>query len=419
LKYNVVEEPNWKRKLEITIPEEDVSKKFSEVYGALKNEAKIPGFRPGKAPLEIVRQRYSKLAEKEVLETMVPEAYNRAIKETGMFPINDPQFSELKVENGKPIVFTAEFEIRPEFELKKYTGFTLKRGSEIIHDADVEKAFRRIIDQHSSLKTREAAAIEGDVVIVDMEKISDPEGVIKDDKKTDFAFELDRNATLPEFCDGLIGAHAGETREINLTYPQDYYNPQLAGKQMGFRVLVKEVKEIIRPELNAEFCAQFGGAQNEQELRERIRGELLQQRRNEIENDIREQAIKSVITANEFDLPQSLLEDYLTNVVNDIKEEYKNKKIDEAEIRENYRALGIRFIRWSLLYHKIAEAEKITVAKEDTDKWLQNFADKNKITVDQAREYLAQQRKIQDIKETILEDKVLDLIIKSSTIEDM
>jgi len=419
LKYNLVEEKNWRRKLEITIPEEDVEGKFDEVYKALKSEARIPGFRPGKAPINIIKSRYGKLAEKEVLETMVPDAYTKAIKESGVFPISEPQFSMIQIETGKPITFTAEFDVKPEIDVQKYTDFTLKRQPETIDENEVEKTFNRIIDQHSSLKPKEDAAAEGDLVIVDMTKTYDPDNTVKDDKMTDFTFHLDRDVTLPEFVDGLSGTKPGDERPIKVNYPDDYYDKNMAGKSIGFDVKVKEIKEIIRPELNQEFFEQFEEAKSEEELKEKLRAEILERRKQEVEGDIKEQAIKSVIAANEFALPESLLQNYLDTIVTDVKEQYQDQEVDEEAVREKYRATGIRFIRWNLIYHEIAEKENITVSKEDTDKWLQNFADRSNITVEKAREFLAAQKKIQDIKESILEEKVLDFIISSSKIEDM
>lgn len=420
MKYELKEEEKWHRRLEITIPEDDVNQKFGEVYDALKREAKIPGFRPGKAPLHIIKSRYGKLAEKEVLETMIPDAYTKAVKESGVFPISEPEFSTIQIEENKPITFTAEFDIKPDIEAQRYTGFTLKKGSELINESEVEKTFNHIIDQHSSLKTKEdAPASEGNVVVVDMEKLSDPENIITDDKMTDFTFELNKDVTLPAFTENLMGTKPGDEREIEVTYPEDYYDKKMAGKTLKFKVKVKEVKEIIRPELNEEFFKQFEGAKDEKEVKEIIRAELLDRRKKEVEGDIKEQAIKSVISANEFEMPQSLLDNYLDTVVQDVKEQYKDKEIDENQVREQYRATGNRFIRWNLLFHKIAEKENITVTKEDTDNWLQNFADKSKVTLEQAKQFLAAQKKIQDIKETILEEKVLDFIIINSEIKDV
>jgi trigger factor len=419
LKYNLVEEKNWRRKLEITIPEEDVDKKFDEVWKVLKKEAKIPGFRPGKAPINIIKSRYGKLAEKEVLETMIPDAYSEAVKESGLFPISEPDFSRIEIAEGKAIEFSAAFDVKPEFEVGRYTGFTLKRQTEVVPDMDIEKAYQRILDQNSSLKPKEGAAEESNLVIVDMEKTADPENAIKDKELKDFSFELNRDATLPQFFEALLGTNPGDERNVDVTYPQDYYNKDMAGKSLSFKIKVKEIKEIIRPELNEAFFKQFGDSTGEEDLKQKLREELLRQRREEIQADIRDQVVKSVIAANEFELPESLLENYLDSVVEDFRQQYSEEKVDESILREQYRPMGIRFIRWNLLYHKIAEKEKIEVTKEDTDKWLQNFADKSNMTLEQAKQFLAARRKIQDIKETILEEKVLDFITKSSTIEDM
>ena len=251
-----------------------------------------------------------------------------------------------------------------------------------------------------------------------MDKTNDPDNAIKDDKLTDFTFELNKDVTLPGFIDNLTGKKAGESADVDITYPDDYYDKNMAGKSLGFHVTIKEVKEIIRPELNEEFFKQFPEISNADELKAKLREEIEGRKKQEVEGDLKEQIVKSIISANDFEMPESLIDNYLDSIVEDFKKQNENQEVDEKEIREKYRVTGMRFIRWNLLYHKIAETEKITVSKEDTDKWLQNFADKSNVSLEQAKEFLAQQRKIQDIKETILEDKVIDFIMQSSTIED-
>jgi trigger factor len=196
----------------------------------------------------------------------------------------------------------------------------------------------------------------------------------------------------------------------------------MAGKYFKFKIKAKTVKEVVPPDINEEFLKQFGeDIKTEDDLKARIRTDLEERKKQNVEADLREQAIKSIITANDFELPQSLIDSYLDYMIENMKEEEQEqgKEFDEEQVRQEHRATAIRFIRWNLLYHEIAEKEKIDVSKEDTDNWLQNFADKSNITVEQAREFLAAQKRIQDIKESILEQKVLDFILESSTIEDV
>jgi trigger factor len=420
MKYNLVEEENWRRKLEVTIPEEDINKKFEEVYKVLKREAQIPGFRKGKAPINVIKSRYGKLAEKEVLESVVPDAYSEAVKESGVMPISDPAFSMIQIEEGKPVTFTAEFDIKPEIELQKYTGFTLKKQSPELREEDVEDAYKHILDRFSSLKTKEGAAEDNDLVVVDMEVLEDPSNSIEQKEMKDFQFQLNQKATLPEFYNALKGINPGDVREVEIDYPDDYYQEQMAGKHFKFKLTAKEIKEVIPPEINEEFLKQFGeDMKTADDLKDRIREDLKQRRQQEVENELQDQTIKSVISANTFELPESLIHNYLDHMVEDYKQQNQDKQADDEELRKQYRPMAIRFIRWNLLYHLIAEKEKIEVSKEDTDNWLENFADKSNITVEQAREFLAAQKKIQDVKETILEQKVIDFILESSTVEDV
>jgi trigger factor len=206
---------------------------------------------------------------------------------------------------------------------------------------------------------------------------------------------------------------------VTVEYPADYGEKALAGSTLKYKVNVTAVKKRVPPELSEEFFQKFGeGLKSVDDLKAKIKSDLQVRRRKEIQEDIRDQAIKSVITHNQFEMPQSLLEAYLDDVVKDFRDQYKGQKIDEAELRQKYRAMGIRVIRWNILMHEIADAKGIKVEKDDIDKWIETFADRYNITVEQAKQMLEQSKKVQDVRETVLEAKVMSHILDNSEIVD-
>jgi trigger factor len=252
-----------------------------------------------------------------------------------------------------------------------------------------------------------------------MEKTFDLENRISQREFRDFSVELSRDTALPAFFDGLLGAKPDDEKEIYVEYPMDYPERSLAGAKLKFKVRVTAVKRKAPPEINEEFLKKFGeGIESADQLKEKIRLDLQARREKEVQDDIREQVIKSVILHNQFDLPRSLLERYLDDVVADFRKEAKGKQVDEAEIRQKYRPLGIRVIRWNLLMHEIAEQAGIKAEKEDIDKWIESFADRYNMTQEQAKEVLEESRKVEQVKETVLEAKVLSLLLDNSEVVD-
>jgi len=417
--YNINEDKDCRRIIEAEIPKDKVDQKFDEVFKLIKKEAEIPGFRPGKAPMSVVRNRFGKDATAEVGEALIEEAVEEILKEAKLNPISPPVVSDIDVKEGEPIKFTASVEVAPEIKLEKTTGFTIKKPSEKITNNDVERAYASILDIESTLEVSDEPAGEGDFVTVDMEKTFDLENRIQQKEFKDFNVELSRETALPAFFDGLLGVKAGDEKEIYVEYPMDYPEKKLTGAKLKFKVKVTAVKSKVPPELNEEFLKKFGeGIKSVDEFKDKIRMDLQARRNREIQDDIREQVMKSAILHNQFDLPQSLLDRYLDDVVADFKKESKGKEVDEAEIRQNYRPVGIRMIRWNLLMHEIAEQQGIKAEKEDINKWIESFADRYSITSEQAQQMLKDSRKVQDVRETVLEAKVVSYILDNSEIVD-
>ena len=415
MKVNVNKDKAWKRILEIEIPVEKVKGEFNSVYLEYQKRAKVPGFRQGKAPLEMVKSRYKDEVTKDVLENLLPEAYQQAVKETNLNPLTLPQLQDIEFEEGMPLKFKALIEVRPEIEVEGYKGLDLKKRVFQITEEHLQNAIDYLRERNAILQSVEREARDGDFLIVDLEETSEGETKSKKENENQQIW-LRKDTLLPEFYRGFSGAKTGEEKTIEAVYPQDYFEKSLAGKVIKYKARVKEIKEKIMPEVNDDFAKSLGEYKNLEELRKRIREDLERKSREDTEKDLSAQVIKQVVEKNSFTVPDSLLNLYLSSVVEDFKKRYK--KIDEEKIKESHKELGLSFIRWELLRHRIAEKEKIVVGKEDRDKWVENFAKANSLELTKAKEFLAQSRKIEDINETILENKVIEFILSNSRIKE-
>ncbi len=415
MKVNVTEEKAWKRVLEIEIPVEKVKGEFDTVYLEYQKKARVPGFRPGKAPLELIKKRYKDEVTKDVLENLLPEAYQEAVKQTSLIPLTLPLLKDIEYQEGLPLKFKAHIEIRPEIEPKDYQGLQLKRKIIEIKEAHVHNTLNYLQDKNAELHSVEREAKDGDFLVVDLEEIAEGEAKAKK-KAENQTIWLKKENLLTEFYRGFSGAKAGEEKEIEAIYPQDYFEKNLAGKVIKYKAKVKEVKEKILPEINDDFAKSLGEYKSLEELKSKIKEDLKIKAKQDEEKDLANQVIKQVVENNSFEVPESLLDLYLDSVVEDLRKTYK--KVDEEKIREQYRELGLARIRWEFIRQEIAKKEKIEATKEEIDKWVENFAKANSLELKQAKEFIAQNKKIEDIKDSILEDKVIGLIINSSKVKE-
>jgi trigger factor len=416
LKVNVTKDKAWKRILEIEIPVEKVKGEFDSIYQEYQRKVRIPGFRKGKAPLEMIKSRYKEKVTKDVLDKLLPQAYQEAVKQNDLNPLTLPVLKEeIDFKEGLPLQFKVLIEVRPEIELKDYKELKLKKKIVRITDEHVQNALKYLQDKNAELHSVEREAKDGDFLIVDLEELS--EGQAKTKKKTENQqIWLKKENLLTEFYRGFSGAKPGEEKEIEAIYPQGYFEKSLAGKVIKYKAKIKEVKEKILSEINDDFAKGLGEYKNLDELKSKIKQDLEKESQRDSEKDLSSQVITQVVEKNSFEVPESLLDLYLENVVEDFKKSYKN--VDETKLREQYKDLGLSRIRWEFLMHEIVKKENLEVTKEDTDKWVENFAKANSLELKQAKEFIAQKKKIKDIKETILEDKVIDFIIKNSTVEE-
>jgi len=404
----------WTRFLEIEVPAEDVALKFDSVFESFRSKAKIPGFRPGKAPMAIVKQRFAGDIRAEALEQLLPEAFQMAILQENLIPLGSPKLTEIDFKIDNPLKFKAEIEVRPEITLDKYKNFRIEKRISKVTEKDFDDAIAYLRDRKAEFHPVERPSKNGDMVMVDLLKKHDKLGRLKEDKLENVEIILGSDGVLEEFNRELVGVSIGEMKNISIKYPDDYFDRTLAGDQIMFTAVVKEIKRKELPELNDEFAAGVSAMKTMDELKEKIRKDLETRAQDEATRKLRTEIIKRVIEGNSFDVPISMLDRYLQSVVEDFKN--RGETADEGTIRNQYRPVGENFIRWSYLYHEIAKKEGISVAAGDRKKWVEGFARAYNVTEEKARQYLAKSDRIQDIDESILEDKVIEFIIRNSEI---
>jgi len=415
LNIEIVAKEGLKRELTIEIPVDVVDKTYQTIYDEYRRNAKIDGFRPGKAPVGVIRTRFKDEATAELVDQLVKEYYNQAVKENNLDPVGPPVLQAVDVDEGKPFKFTLGIEVLPQIDAIAAENLWVYRPPVEIADTEVEGVLDELRRRHSDVRSVERPSRAEDVLVCDLEIVEGEVGEAERQPITNQEIDLGHPSTDREFREKLTGAGPGQDRNVDITYPADYPNASFAGKKVVYKITVREVKERILPALDDAFAAQVEKDTTLLELKLKIRKQLEAERTAELARTNKRLIIDQMVGQNAFDVPEILVQKYL----NDVIEDYKKDKVEMEEdvIRTRYRPMGMASLRWYFLYHRLGELEKIEVSQEDTENWIKRFAEHYGVDVPRAKQYLEHSGKGSEIKDGILEEKILDHLMAKATVK--
>jgi len=408
VKVEVKEVEELVRELLIEVPADTVSSSMNQKLMEVRRDAHLKGFRKGKAPMDMIRTLYEDQVKADVAEDLVKSTYLEAIRENTLRVASHPTVTDFNYLDDGAIQYTAKVEVFPEIGDVVYDGLDLKSMPIEIADEEVDQVVETLRVRQAEVREVDRAAADGDLVAVDLEKLADPGMVLKEDKFPESEVDLGSKMTVAEFREQLLGAKAGDVKEIEVKYADDYPDATFAGAQLKYKCTVKAVKERLLPEINDGFAKSTQQAETMLELRMLIRERLTTEKTEDQKRAHKQQLTMQVCQKNEIAIPKALIGDYLDNVVQDFKN--RGGEFDEAEVRTTYAEIGAANIRWNMLLHRLAEQEKIEVLPSDTENLIEKFAKGYNMTNEQAKEALQKSNRIADLRESILEDKVIDFL---------
>lgn len=408
-KAEVKELDELKREISIELPPEEFNQTLEHKFVELKKETTLHGFRKGKTPLDVIKTKFGDSAKQEVLNDLIKTSYPEAIRENGLKVASYPTITGVDLAEDGTFRYTATLEVFPEIEKVDYSNLEIGEAEVAAQDSEVDDYVEHLRKHHSELREVTRAAQESDTITADLEKLFDSKMLIKDSSFTDSQIDLSNRSTIKEFREQIPGMKAGEEKEIVVKYADDYPDSNFAGAEIKYLCKVKKVNERIMPELNDGFAKTSGIAETALEMKLKIRGEIERQKTESLIKQQKGMLIGQICERNPVAVPEASVNDYLNNMIEEFKQ--KGEKVDEEKIREHYRPIGQNSFRWNLLYLKLSEQEKIEVSAVDTENLIKRFADNYKMTPDQAKEALQKSGRIADLRESLLEDKVLDFLI--------
>jgi trigger factor len=411
--------------LTVEVPVEEVNAAFEKTYGAYARNLKIPGFRPGRVPRELIKQRFAKEAEEEVVQSLVPEALQAAVAEHMLRVVGEPQIDALSIGQGEPLKFRATFEVMPEFELKEYKGLKLTKRVATVTDEDVEHTLDHLRQSAAEfVPVEDRPSRDGDFVSVNLvgKYVEPPEE--EDLKSDDVQVEVGANNVQPEFNENLRDVKAGDVREFRVKYPEDFSAEGLAGKTLDFTATVVAVREKEAPELDDEFARDFGDYENLQQLRDRIRENLTASAEARADSGLREEVVKRILEDYDFEVPSALVEPQATDRAREFAYLLMRNGVPPQTIKEidwegrmnEFRPLAARDVRSALVFDKIGEAEKVEVSRWEVEAEIERMASMSGEPADQLKARLTKDDSLSSIEHRLRHQRALEAVIKHAEV---
>jgi trigger factor len=404
-----------KHSLDITVPVEEVEKETERAVASIQQKVKLPGFRPGKAPLGLVRGKFAGEIRQEVLEKLVPKFLNAAFEQDHLEVVSQPNISEVHLHAGEPLKFKAEFEVAPTFDLGEYTGITVTYAEPVVADEDIDARLNEMRERKAEYVNEEPRALaDGDYAVISLESLS---GVDEKVQQDELMLKVGDEATMKEFTENLRGVAPEESREFEVTYPADYDRETLAGRTVKFKATVKAVRRKELPEANDEFAKDLGDYQSLEELKDAIRKAILHEREHTAQDETKHQLIEKLVESHSFPVPDVYVDRQIETTLNNQLQQLamqgvdpRQLKLDWQKIREAQKDRATRDVRASLILDKIADREAIAATQEEVDKEVQRYARQQREPVAAVRAKLEKDGTLNRIAGQIRTEKTLSFL---------
>ncbi|MBW2538174.1 MAG: trigger factor [Deltaproteobacteria bacterium] len=426
---NVEDVSSVKKALHIEVPEEDVKRELDDAYKTLKKTAKIKGFRPGKTPRSVLERMYKKDVNADVSSKLIQTSFVEAVRETGLNVLGTPDIEPPELQSGHPYAYDAVVEIHPELADVDFKGLELEKTIYQASDEELENQLKMMQKNMASQQTveEERPVKDGDFVLIDHEGFKDGEPFAETGFTENFTMKIGDGQISKDLDDKLIGMTAGETRDVEVALPEDYFNDKLAGLTITFKVKLNEIREQILPEIDDELAKKMGRYETLDELKKVIRDNLQQGYDKRSEQEMNEQIFKALISQQEFEVPEILIHAELDNIIAEAERSfsYYNKSFEEMGIsRETlsgeYRETAEKQVRRYLILNKIIGQEKLEVSDTDLENGYQEMADNFKHSVEEIKEFYKKNGdKVENFKHSLLEKQAIGLIIEESTVTEV
>jgi trigger factor len=401
------------KKITIEIPSDIVDAEIDRVAKGYSKQARLPGFRPGKVPSNIIKQRFREQIHHDVMHDLIPRAVEEALQERGIEPVATPDIKEVSLREGEPLKFTADIETVPAFDPGDLSTISLHQRSSAVTDDAIEKTLDRLRERaakHESVDGRPVA--DGDTAVLELDR-TDPDGKV--DHHEGVSVELGAAGNPPGFDQNLHGLNPGDEKTFVVHFPEDYPVKDLANADVNYRVKVKEIRRKVLPELDDEFAKDVGDFESLDALRDRVRADMQTDAENHAKQHVRSDLLKQLGQRIGFELPSSLVDREIDRRLEEFARRLMDQNVDPrkagvdwAQFREAQREAARDAVASALVLDEIARRENLTVAGEDVDREIAQFAEQSGRTPAALRAQLEKEGGLSRLTAGLRREKAVD-----------
>lgn len=418
-----------KKVMHIEIPQDEVTRELDKAYKDLKKNAKIKGFRPGKAPRSVLVRMFKKDVHADVSSRLIQSSFSDAIRETELKIVGYPQLDPPEMEAEAPYRYSATIEIAPEIADIDFKGLELERTNYTISDEEINAQLAMLQKNLAQINpVKEDRGLQnGDFALIDYEGFKDGKPFDATALTQDFTMKIGDAVILPEFDEQLIDLKSGGVKEFSATFPEDYFNTQLANQEIDFKVTLNDIREEELPEIDDALAEKVGQYESLNDLKDAISQNLRQGYDKRSEQELNEQIFSKLLESTEFDTPETLIDAELDGIVQEAERSFSHRNttmeeqgISRESIAEKYRDTAAKQVQRYLLLNKIIEQEELSVDDQEMDDSLNDMAGNFNQPLDEVKKYYQQfPDRLEQFKHALLEKKAIALIIESSNIKDV
>ncbi len=415
--------------LEVTVEEEKVDEALDKAYRKIVGKVEVPGFRKGKVPRKILEARFgSEVLYEDALEFLVPEAYEKAIQDSEIEPIDQPDLDIKQMEAGKPLIFEAKVEVKPEVELGEYKGIEIEQIEPEISEEEVDNYLKEMQQNHSRLVVVEEGEIqEGDIAVIDFTGYIDGEA-FEGGTAENYSLEIGSETFIPGFEEQLIGCKVGEEKEVKVTFPEEYQKEELAGKEAVFKVKVNEIKRKEIPPLDDDFAKEVSDFDTLEELRQDALNKLKEKAEKESRHELEDKIIQKVTENSQVEAPEVMVEKELNRILSEFTQQLRMQGLSleqfcqltnktEESIKEESRSDAEQRVTGNLVLEAIINQEGITPSEDEMEEKINKMAKQYQQEPEQIREYLEAQGYLSNLEKEITLRKVIDFLVEEANIK--
>jgi trigger factor len=421
MKTDLVDVSETRKSLSIEIPSDVVDAEINRVARDYSRKARIPGFRPGKAPARVIKARFKDQILHDVAHDLVPRVLDDALRERGVEAVDTPDVRDIVLDEGQAMTFTASFETLPPFDVGAYETIELRRPSGRIEDDVVQQSLERLRERASRFEPAEGrGVIDGDTVTMDLERI-EADGTV--DKHADVAVELGASANPPGFDAQLLGLEVGAVKTFDIHYPSDYAIEELRDKDVTYTTTIKDIKRRVLPELDDEFAKDLGQFDTLDGLRSKVREDLEHEARHAVEREVRSELMKQLAARVPFELPAALVEREIERRLEDFARRLMEQNIDPRQagidwsaFRESQREAAREAVAGAVVLDEVARREGLEVTPAEIDQEVGRYAERTGRTAAAVRASLEKEGGLSRVSAGLRREKSIDFLMARAKI---